>query len=180
MVKYGDHTQSEPARTPPPGMRPVTPIDVQAGLAATVEPTAAADEALDAAMRLNGMGGVAWAMQQAISTLTICRGDADRPYNHDVASLRDAAALLHSLAVELNDMRPDGLPRELGDQIEGLCTALHLALHDCEGDTSRAGSVKAIGCAIPALRTVLEEASGVLIDKACDLRAARVPEGVAA
>jgi hypothetical protein len=38
MAKNGHHTRNEPARTPPPGMRPVTPIDLVGGIAAAFAP----------------------------------------------------------------------------------------------------------------------------------------------
>lgn len=38
MAKNEHHTRNEPARTPPPGPRPVTPIDLEGGIAAAFEP----------------------------------------------------------------------------------------------------------------------------------------------
>lgn len=37
MAKNEHHTRNEPTRTPPPGMRPVTPIDLEAGIASAFE-----------------------------------------------------------------------------------------------------------------------------------------------
>lgn len=181
MAKNGHHTQNEPARTPPPDMRPVTPIDLTAGLAAAVEPATEADKAPHVPTLLYGMCGVAWAMRQAILRLTTCPRDADPPDAVELAAeLRSAAELLRGHAVELNDTRPDGLPGERVDQIEGLCAALHLALLECEGSSPCVRSWKAIGCAIQVLHGALTEAAVMISDKELADANARRPEGVAA